>query len=666
MTKKLIEKIKEKEKEKELRRKKDQKSLQRNKTVSTFRTPARTKDRARIQTDNIGSRTLKANKSMGHFLRKNNKSEREKNLDLNLEKTKKKIDLKYISRTPKRSEKANSFYSKTDARTNIHINKNNMNAHTINKKSEKRLITNLTLKGKDEKDKDKNKKIIKKEDKKEDKKIVKNIDLKAKHNKRPSKQLKPDKDKDKKDGKIEKNKDIKKLGDKTKDKKEVVKDEKNKDNKIHKEKKESTKKSDTTKHEKKPKEEKIEKKKIVDKIQEKKKEEKKQDKKEEKTDDKKKEEKTDDKKKEEKIEDQKKEEKIEDQKKEEKIEDQKIEDKIEDQKIEENKPQENVEKEKDNKIIEKNVEEKKEEEKKENPTEAKDDIKPENSEKKEEKIEIQNKSVDNKIEISSPSKIDDNQKISKVIFHRLMNFYDKIQGFLSPKERNNLLLICKDSAMSILPILKETNSLDLQQSEKELNDFKSKHKEEEYSSTIPQFQLSKVVIKSLEKLNEEASHKLFTSEETPNKYIIYVYRVFLQLLNKDNELNNKNDKIFWKSAKDIIFTNRKGQLSDHIKDMATQIDFSAQNLSVVNNMYKQCKDIFAPKHFNNICLTTGYFSVLIREILEFCGIMEGKKTCFPLKYKILDYEFQLYKKREEKLSKMSEMDHKKKSLFNKS
>ena len=83
MTKKLIEKIKEKEKE--LRRKKDQKSLQRNKTVSTFRTPARTKDRGRIRTDTNGSRTLKANKSMGHFLRKNNKSEREKNLDLNLE-----------------------------------------------------------------------------------------------------------------------------------------------------------------------------------------------------------------------------------------------------------------------------------------------------------------------------------------------------------------------------------------------------------------------------------------------------------------------------------------------------------------------------------------------------------------------------------------------------
>ena len=643
MTKKLIEKIKEKEKEKELRRKKDQKSMQRNKTVSTFRTPARTKDRGRIQTDNFNSRTLKANKSMGHFLRKNNKPEKEKNLDLNLEKTKKKIDLKYISRTPKRSEKANSFYSKTDARTNIHINKNNMNAHTINKKSEKRLITNLTLKGKDDKDKDKNKKIIKKEDKKEEKKIVKNIDLKAKHNKRPSQQLKPGKDKDKKDSKIEKNKDTKKLGDKIKDKKDVVKDEKNKDNKIHKEKKESTKKLDTKKHEKKPEEEKSEKKKIQDKKEDKKIEENKPKEKTEKEKDSKILEK--------KVEDKKEEEK--------KVEDKKVEEKKEEKQVEEKKIEEKKEE-------EKKVEEKKEEENKENPIEAKEDIKPENSEKKEEKIEIQNKSDDNKIEVSSPPKKDNEQKMPKSIFHRLINFYDKIYIFLSPQEKKNLLLISKDSAISILSVLKEKNSSDLNKCETALNDIKSKYKEKEYLSTIPKFQLSKLVIKSLEKLNEETYHKLFTSEETPNKDIIYLYRIFLQLLNKYNDLNNKNDKDFWKSAKDIIFTNRKGKFGDHIKEMAQLIDFSDENLSVVNDMYQQCADKFNPKYYSNLCQTTGYFSMLIKEILEYCGIIEEKKTCVPMKYKFFDYELKLYKKREEKLSKMSEMAHKKRSLFNKS
>ena len=207
----------------------------------------------------------------------------------------------------------------------------------------------------------------------------------------------------------------------------------------------------------------------------------------------------------------------------------------------------------------------------------------------------------------------------------------------------------------------------MQHSETALNNFKSNHKEEEYLSTIPPFQLSKVVVKALEKLNEEENHKLFTSEETPKKDIIYLYRLFLQLINKNNnELKNKNDEEFWKSAKEIIFTNRKDKFGAHIKDMAAQIDFSPENLKVINEMYKQCPDKFVPKYFSNLCQTTGLFFMLIKEILEYCGIMVGKKTCFPMEYKLLDYEVKLSQKREEKLNKMSVIDHKKKSLFNKS
>ena len=53
-------------------------------------------------------------------------------------------------------------------------------------------------------------------------------------------------------------------------------------------------------------------------------------------------------------------------------------------------------------------------------------------------------------------------------------------------------------------------------------------------------------------------------------------------------------------------------------------------------------------------------------ILEYCGILVGKKTAIPLIYKRLDYELKLNKKKEEKLNRMNEMAHKKKSLFIKS
>lgn len=125
MTKKLIIKLKEKEKEKESK-KKDKKTMQRNKTVSNFRqtTPGRIKERT-ITTHNM-SRTLKANKSMGQFLRKD-----KKDLD-----NKKRTELKRLTMTPKRGEKSQSFYTKTDARS--YMEKNNRFNEKNEKKSEKR------------------------------------------------------------------------------------------------------------------------------------------------------------------------------------------------------------------------------------------------------------------------------------------------------------------------------------------------------------------------------------------------------------------------------------------------------------------------------------------------------------------------------------------------
>ena len=101
--------------------------------------------------------------------------------------------------------------------------------------------------------------------------------------------------------------------------------------------------------------------------------------------------------------------------------------------------------------------------------------------------------------------------------------------------------------------------------------------------------------------------------------------------------------------------------------MLTQLDFSEENLRIVNDIYKECMDKFSiPKYYNNLCLTTGIFFFLVKEILEYCGILVGKKTAIPLIYKRLDYELKLNKKKEEKLNRMNEMTHKKKSLFIKS
>jgi hypothetical protein len=324
---------------------------------------------------------------------------------------------------------------------------------------------------------------------------------------------------------------------------------------------------------------------------------------------------------------------------------------------------------KENELKENNKKgEEKQEEKKDVVTKKEEEIKQENKESiKSENKNDQNKIKENdKVEEFNPKK-EDKIKLSKIIFHRLINYYDKIHKFLNNEEIKNLLLLSKDSALSILPIIKEINSKQIQENEKAIKEFKSKYKEEEYLKSIKPFEISKASIKVLEKLNEEKSANILISEKIPNKDLIYIYRLFLQLINKDKEINNKNDKEFWNLAKDKIFTNKKGELSENVKEMLTQLNFSEENLRLVNNIYKECMDKFSiPKYYNNLCPTTGIFFFLVKEILEYCGILVGKKTSIPLTHKRLDYELKLKKKNEEKLNRMNEMAHKKKSLFKKS
>ena len=272
--------------------------------------------------------------------------------------------------------------------------------------------------------------------------------------------------------------------------------------------------------------------------------------------------------------------------------------------------------------------------------ENKDQIKFENEPKAEEQ-----KNMNLKEEITEQK-----PKLSKLIFLKIISNYNKILNFLNDKEKKNLLLVTKYSASTVQSILKESNTKELQESENALNKIKSTFKEEDNSGNIPPFQLSKIGLKSLEKINEEVSPVIFASEEIPNRDIINLFRLFFQLINKDKEMINKKDDEFWKFAKDKLFTSKKGKLDEHIKEMLNQLDFSEENLYTINKNYKNCFDKIAlPKYYSNLNNTVGYFSFLIKEILEYSGILyNNKKTCIQLNYKRLLYIIELIKDKNKK------------------
>ena len=559
-----------KEKERELKKKKVQKSsYQRNKTVSTFR-GGRDRDKDRNRTIN-NSKIHQENKSVGHFLRKDNR---------------KKIDLKYITYTPRRGEeKSKSFLiSKTDARTEVERNKR------IN---EKKLITNLSIKGKEDRQKSKSKgKVIKKEEKKEEKKEDKKVDIKNRNSKRISRISFREKEKDKKDSKKDiKKEDKSKVENKNKSKFDDIKEIKN----IEKYKK----------RESKVKEEKKEITKLV------KKEVKKDAKSEEK----------------------------------------------EKEKTLETKEnlEENIEKEK---IDDKNGEKNKEEniEKNKEKTEIKkEDMNADNNTLQKEKEDInQQKGNQTPSKLENKEEIKEKEDPKKILFKY---FSKNIAHYLNYDEIKSLLLLSKDSAKSIIPFLKELNQKNLQESENDLNKLKSNNNEEQYKTEIVPLKLSKASIKALEKLNEEEYQKLFTTEKAPeNRDIILIYRLFLQLLNKNdnNKIKEQKDNEFWAFARDKLFVNKEGNFGDYIKALIEQIDFSKENLKEVNDFCKIYKDKLSQKYISSLCHTTGLFLIFIRDILDYCGIFESNKASLPLNYQRLEYNYNFYKENEEKLNKICE------------
>ena len=165
-------------------------------------------------------------------------------------------------------------------------------------------------------------------------------------------------------------------------------------------------------------------------------------------------------------------------------------------------------------------------------------------------------------------------------------------------------------------------------------------------------------MKALEQLNKEENHILFLSEEIHNKDIILIYRIFLQLINKNNKALSNNDAELWKLAKEKFYTKNTGKLGEYINGLIKEINLTDENLNVISDICKDKKDKLVPKYYNSLCATTALFFLVIKEILEYCGILSGKKTSLHYKYKRLVSNVKNFKKKEEIINKMIDMANK--------
>ena len=257
---------------------------------------------------------------------------------------------------------------------------------------------------------------------------------------------------------------------------------------------------------------------------------------------------------------------------------------------------------------------------------------------KEEKIKIDTKKLNLTIILENKSKINEENKALNLIVSNdiLINI---ISGFLDEESQYNFFS-CNKSLIKYLynklnfslNVLKEKNGISPSLTiENKINSIKMKFGTQIIGDSYPALSLSKGTIKALELLNDKKYKDIFKNKDLipPLNEIIIIYRIFFQLL-KNNNLNKiKNDKIFWKKAAEYILSNCNDNLGDFFNNSLNDFDLRFRNIYEIQKIVHGNEDKIKPVVYSNICGTTGLVIFLVKDVLEYLGIIINYKKNIP-------------------------------------
>ena len=189
------------------------------------------------------------------------------------------------------------------------------------------------------------------------------------------------------------------------------------------------------------------------------------------------------------------------------------------------------------------------------------------------------------------------------------------------------------------------------QIEQKINEIENKN-EEALNNPLPEFQLSKYSLKIIEELNQEVFLSIFYYDELPSKYqeILVVYKLFIQLIKNENLINIKNNKDFWREFCYWFILEGKNKLGFFINQLIKQFDFSKENVKLIKRIVNNTYYKIIPSIYSNLCITTGLIVFIIKDALEYCGIIINKKKT-PIKV-----IYEELKKEKENIKILEEME----------
>ena len=216
----------------------------------------------------------------------------------------------------------------------------------------------------------------------------------------------------------------------------------------------------------------------------------------------------------------------------------------------------------------------------------------------------------------------DNPKILSTILQYL-SFKNKIyflsiNKFLS-KERTSLLSNKKEELILILH-LKENETI-----EDKIKTLRNNCIGKEKSSVDKEFKLSKNTIKNIKQLNENQYIQLFKENQINNNKITeinIIYRILLLLFGEKKIVEISDDNLFWKNVcKYFLDKITKENIGNFIVEKSKNLNFDHQTINLIEFILIGNKNNIINGYYEKLCKTTGLIIPLIREALDFCGVV---------------------------------------------
>ena len=164
--------------------------------------------------------------------------------------------------------------------------------------------------------------------------------------------------------------------------------------------------------------------------------------------------------------------------------------------------------------------------------------------------------------------------------------------------------------------------------DEKIEDFKIRYKvEESIPKTYPEFQITKGALRAIELLNNDKYNQLFkkTVLDQNQKEIVVIYRLLFRLLNEREISEIEDDSAFW--LRICEYFNEKGidKIGSFLIQAAQHFNFDDRNVYFLNKLIVKRKSKINPSYYSKLCSSTGLVMFLIKDSLEYCGVMFSEK-----------------------------------------